>query len=310
MHNSSSRRRTIIPLLLFSAATHTTTVAQSPLSFFPHHLGDLWQYRFNWIGPLARTERFDSAVALAPSDVFIRARVTEYDPPSNYTVWYLIRDSTCVYYGVTPGGEPTAYPAKFLYKVDARPGEAWRVRYPAPPDTTYREVAKVALVDTIQLFGRTTVRKELWYGITAIGAPDTTWWDTRWLASGFGLIEAQLEPMTPYGLAGAIIDSIRYGYIVNVPKLIELPNHFALEQNFPNPFNPSTTIRFSLPHEARVRLEIFDLLGRKLRTLLDEELPGGTHSLIWDASQHASGVYYCRLQTNEITLTRAMLLQK
>jgi hypothetical protein len=295
---------------LFSAATHTTTVAQSPLSFFPHHVGDLWQYRFYWIGPLARTEQFDSAFALAPSDLFIRARVREYDPPSNYTVWYLIRDSTYVYYGVTPGGNPSAYPAKFLYKLDASPGEAWRVRYPAPPDTTYREVARVTLVDTIQLFGRTTVSKEIWYGITVLGATDTTWWDTRWLSSGFGLIEAQLEPMTPYGLVGAIIDSVRYGSIVNVPDPIEVPDHFMLGQNFPNPFNPRTTIRFSLPYETHVRVEVFDLLGRKVRTLLDEKLPRGTHSLVWDASQQASGVYYYRLQTNEAVLTRAMLLQK
>jgi hypothetical protein len=75
---------------------------------------------------------------------------------------------------------------------------------------------------------------------------------------------------------------------------------YELSGNFPNPFNSSTTIRFSLPERATVHLIVFDMLGRIVRTLAGEELPAGSHSRLWDGRDEgggncASGVYYCRL---------------
>lgn len=75
----------------------------------------------------------------------------------------------------------------------------------------------------------------------------------------------------------------------------ELPTAFRLYDAYPNPFNPSTTIRFDVPGSARVRLSLFDVLGRELAPLLDEDLPPGRHELRWDASEMASGIYYVRM---------------
>ena len=73
------------------------------------------------------------------------------------------------------------------------------------------------------------------------------------------------------------------------------PGFFSLEQNYPNPFNPTTTIRFELPSEARVRVAVIDLLGRAVRTLLDENRVAGLHTVVFDASGLASGVYFYSL---------------
>jgi len=70
---------------------------------------------------------------------------------------------------------------------------------------------------------------------------------------------------------------------------------FRLRQNFPNPFNPTTTIRFALKQSGRVALDVFGVRGQKVATLVDRSLPAGEHSLRIDASRWASGIYFYRL---------------
>lgn len=88
------------------------------------------------------------------------------------------------------------------------------------------------------------------------------------------------------------------------------PFRFTLEQNYPNPFNPSTTIEFSIAQPGQVKLTVFDILGRKVRTLLDEIKPAGHHKVIFDGSGLSSGVYYYKLQFGNFAQTRKFLLVK
>ncbi len=99
-------------------------------------------------------------------------------------------------------------------------------------------------------------------------------------------------------------------YSESIEIRIELPESYALQQNFPNPFNPSTKIEFSLPAPGRVRLNIYDCLGRKVSTLLDEYLSAGYHSYIWDASGLNSGVYFYSLRAGEFSGMKKSLLIK
>ena len=89
-----------------------------------------------------------------------------------------------------------------------------------------------------------------------------------------------------------------------------LPNVFSLDQNFPNPFNSTTTIRFALPSPAHVILKVFDILGQDVATITDEDLEQGTYERNFDGSQRASGLYMYRLQAGSFIQTRKMLQVK
>ncbi len=94
-----------------------------------------------------------------------------------------------------------------------------------------------------------------------------------------------------------------------------LPYAYQLAQNYPNPFNPTTTIEFSLPKSSRVRLTVFNMLGQQVRTLADEYLTAGPHAVNWDGADAggnrvASGIYYYRLETDDYSQTKEMILVK
>lgn len=89
-----------------------------------------------------------------------------------------------------------------------------------------------------------------------------------------------------------------------------LPTEFALEQNYPNPFNPSTQIKFALPVDSKVRLTVYDMLGREVAVLVNEVRPAGRHAVSLDATRYASGIYLYRLEAGTATFTRKMTLIK
>ncbi len=87
-----------------------------------------------------------------------------------------------------------------------------------------------------------------------------------------------------------------------------VPAGYALHRNYPNPFNPSTEIRFELPATDLVRIGIYDLLGRQVALLVDEHLSPGTYTVSWDASGSPSGVYYVRMSAGSYSASGRMLL--
>ncbi|MBI2429899.1 MAG: T9SS type A sorting domain-containing protein [Ignavibacteriales bacterium] len=94
-----------------------------------------------------------------------------------------------------------------------------------------------------------------------------------------------------------------------------IPQEYSLSNNFPNPFNPTTTIHFSIPSgiavtRAHVRLTIYDLLGREVASLVDEEKAPGNYSVQWNADSFSSGTYLCRLESEHGVQTKAMILLK
>jgi hypothetical protein len=86
---------------------------------------------------------------------------------------------------------------------------------------------------------------------------------------------------------------------------------FALSRNYPNPFNPETTIEFSIPQDGWVVLKVFNVLGQEVATLVDREMAAGVlHRAVFDASDLPSGIYFSRLQAAGREQTRQMLLAK
>jgi hypothetical protein len=98
--------------------------------------------------------------------------------------------------------------------------------------------------------------------------------------------------------------------VTDVKETLENPRAFVLDQNFPNPFNSSTTIRFELPSGGHVLLSVFDILGRELTRLVDEYRPAGQTSQTMDADKFASGVYQYRLQWNGNIASKNFILIK
>jgi hypothetical protein len=88
-----------------------------------------------------------------------------------------------------------------------------------------------------------------------------------------------------------------------------LPKGFSLS-NKPNPFNPATIITFALPHDTYVRLEVFNIIGQRVTTLVDGFYSVGEYTAEWNGSNAASGIYLYRLSTDEFTTTRKMVLMK
>ena len=97
------------------------------------------------------------------------------------------------------------------------------------------------------------------------------------------------------------------------PQPIKISNH--LLGNYPNPFNPSTTISFSNTHDSQIQIKIYNIKGQKIRTLTNEYYPAGTHQILWNGTDDhgklvSSGIYFCNLQNKDFSYTRKMLITK
>jgi hypothetical protein len=90
----------------------------------------------------------------------------------------------------------------------------------------------------------------------------------------------------------------------------EIPLTYKVYDNYPNPFNPSTKIKFDLPKAGLVKLTVFDMLGREIETLVNENLSPGTYNAEWSAAKYSSGVYFYRIQADEFAEIKKMILVK
>ena len=93
-------------------------------------------------------------------------------------------------------------------------------------------------------------------------------------------------------------------------EIVQVVTDYELGNNYPNPFNPTTTIEYAVPVSGQVKLAIYDVLGREIATLVDQPMEAGRHKVSFEALDYASGVYFYRLQTAERTITKKMMLLK
>ncbi len=137
---------------------------------------------------------------------------------------------------------------------------------------------------------------------------------TSWTAANTGLGNSvySLSANATYFFAGArgavwrrplteILTSVQ-------PTWSRQPATFVLRQNYPDPFNPGTTIEFELPEASQVTLNVYDVVGRLVAALIDERREAGVHQVRFDGSNLASGVYFYRLQAGSYVSTRKLLL--
>jgi len=103
-----------------------------------------------------------------------------------------------------------------------------------------------------------------------------------------------------------------HGVINNTPTSVEdnNPLQFKVEQNSPNPFNPSTMIQFTIPENNRVTIDIYNIAGQKIQTLVNDMMKAGSHSVTWDAGKYPSGVYIYKVKAGKYEKTMKMTLVK
>lgn len=119
-------------------------------------------------------------------------------------------------------------------------------------------------------------------------------------------------------LDGILVDlagNVDQMHNIAIGRLDPTPEDFDLAQNMPNPFNPSTTISYEVPESGAVKLVVYNLLGQQVRTLVNDEIEAGYHSVAWDGAdefgrQVASGIYIYRMNAGDFTATKRMMFLK
>jgi hypothetical protein len=138
----------------------------------------------------------------------------------------------------------------------------------------------------------------------------------RWSSVNSGLADSNVHSLGVVGTSlyagvgtGGVWKSSLQSLVVGVQnRSDDVPGSFALGQNYPNPFNPKTVVSCQWPVAGRVRLAVYDLLGREIAVLLDEQKAPGRYQVEFDGTRLSSGVYFYRLTAGDYVETRRMIL--
>ena len=273
--------------------------SQTPdsLDFFPRHVGDVWQYRSQFTGQLIRTQYIDSVSVDSPS----KTRIVSGRSVSGTTS--LTREKIDTLNNVY---NLNFQPSFVRYKLSADGGSSWQVGI----NDTVPTVATIINVYKANIFGKNTTVKAIKFVIQNPPPQIPFWIGTDHLAQGFGLIKTEIEPSDVYVLTGAIIQTVQYGIITSVDTKAERPNTFDLLTNYPNPFNGTTVISYTISTDTPVTITIYTLTGQAIRTLVNERKRSGSYDLYFKADDIASGAYLVALRTVSGALTHKILLMK
>lgn len=294
-----------------------------PNSFFPHSVGNIWEYDQGWYSSykLMLPNSNENSASLNNTNEIVRFEIIRDSVGNNGQIylfygvgifdplWSIDTSARIVYY--LPKRSNQQY-----YKLEADIGSSWMVVY---EDSSSGSQGKRALVTNRYpsiVFGILTEIMEIEYyelnwGDTVINQYSTKI-KTEKIAAGFGLLLRFYEEPGSFNrlLLGCVIDGDTFGIIASVEDIIKLPKDFYLSQNSPNPFNPLTKIKYWLDSRQYVTLKVYDLLGREVATLVDAEKPAGVYEAIFDGSNLACGVYIYCLSTNNDIVSKKMTLVK
>jgi hypothetical protein len=116
---------------------------------------------------------------------------------------------------------------------------------------------------------------------------------------------------TAVGNSGTILRTTNGGITsVKEENLSNISSEFTISQNYPNPFNPTTTIKYSVSKQSIVAIKVYDVLGREIETLVNDEKSTGNYKVEFDASKLTSGIYFYRMQAGDFVETKKIILMK
>ena len=303
---------------------------ENPLEYFPTNTGNMWEYYFDDL-EYPDTEQVFNIKNMVDSEGNIyltqsarRIKPIEYPILFYDTATYKIDISYNVFGPYLHSG--TGAENLLIYKLNVKQGDQWVIQDYTKDGGIGYEIARVQNTWEGELFfGSGIVTKFIAY--TYYYASDST--DTSGLgrygdvlAYNFGLWSRGGGDLPNDDiLKGCIINDTLYGDTTNIITSIKditenHPTQFELYQNFPNPFNPSTTINFNLNSASNISIIVYDGLGREIKRLIDNEwLSNGTHKILWDGRNGigtivSSGVYFYALISEHERIFRSMIFIK
>lgn len=264
------------------------------LAFFPINVGNKWQYKITYSLSPSETSYYSISITnytLMPNNrhyykfddgsfpEYIRVDSSELKV-YKYEASTTIPDSEYVYYNLTL--PDTGTPPSYFWFSDTTFGRVGHLPFYRKQNIYYWSDYLVDVVNYLsQDFGLSSIIRN----------------------SGFG-------SYAYYDLIAARIDTSIYGQFISSINQSEKNPNFVLHQNYPNPFNQSTTIKISLGKIENIKLELFNILGQKIKTLLHEQLQAGIHKINFNADGLASGIFFYRIEAGKFQNMKKMLLMK
>ena len=219
----------------------------------------------------------------------------DFSTTGSYIVWVRLyaasSDDATVHAGI--GGNPSAS------KMETTTIGAW----------TWTNVNTKGAVQTVAVTSAGVQEVDIWM------RQDGTMIDKIILTTDGGFVPTGQGPSESPRTGPATAGSAAGRDMLTLDEALDLPTEFALKANYPNPFNPSTTIAFDLPEATDVRLEVYDMMGRRVATLINNNMNAGRYEAVWNArsdsgSMVASGVYIYRLRAGSFESVKQMVLMK
>lgn len=272
----------------------------------PLHKGNLWFYRDNYQGYIEHfiLELEDTTVIFEGKEYYSLKGISYPE----YSYFRIKEDSFYIGRSSSFGDSTMEFP---YYKKGAKIGDIWshkNIHWPQSDEIYYHEV-----VDTGYTFLGTMdipIKIILIYVENFLGSEETVLYAVQWWSEDFGLIYASEYDAGSFELIGCQIDGKKYGdtTFVTVEDEEIIPNEFILYQNYPNPFNSQTIIEFEINKNEFVSLEVYNLIGQKICTLVNEILQQGKYSVRFGNANLPSGIYFYRIKTKDSMLQKKMIL--
>lgn len=292
-------------LFLFFQTLSFSQIDSSRLEFYPLYKGDLWQYFLanEWGGGEYRTATVTTIDTLMPNGhQYARIDGLPYTTSKYFRVDSLLRIMEYLFF---PHGRNEAN----IFRLNEKDSTEYEIDYCITDDRSFPPfIFRDNGIFLTHAFGE--VRELM--DFQAVNSYEYLRQKHCLLLRGIGVYRVEFSGYNQVAqLTGAIINGRTYGKIVTSVNNHDIrPLGFALDQNYPNPFNATTTMKYTLPDDSHVTISIYDLLGRKVQTVIDDNIQSGQHTLSVDMSAEPSGVYFLRLRTEKQVITQRMVLLK
>jgi hypothetical protein len=294
-----------LPLQLILSQGHIDT-----LEYFPLQTGDHWEY-----APMdleSKTFIFDTIIGdtlMANGKIYKILKETYSDFNDVHYIFY--RNDGDFVYNYSGIYDSTKCPeGEYIeYNFTSRDSVIWPICF-----NNFGAEYKSCVKTFNELYGIFTTVSETKEFVYVIPSPGDTIWsplstDIIDIAKNIGVIRKMGETYF-YVLNGVVLNGKTYGTLVGVKDKITVPMVYSLSQNFPNPFNPSTTIKYSLAKEGFIKLTVYNSIGSKVATIVDGYKPSGNYSVQFNGSNLASGIYLYRLESGNYSSAKKFILQK